>query len=126
MKLTITGYFDSNLELKSQIEVAKRNHLDTIALRAYAGHPLLEIKDAEIKTVLTTLKQEKLEIGFIDSNIKPYPMNSAFKHKDALEAFKHIIKLSNKLKTDYILLEIPQFHDVIEDFWILNASSKAI
>ncbi len=115
MKLTMTGFFDEKKSLKDTIEILKRNQLTAIALRTYEGRPLIEMNDQDIHDLQSKLKQEKIEISVIDTMIEPYPIESKKKHTEALDQFKYMIKFSTKLKVDYLLFELPIFHDCIKE-----------
>ncbi len=116
MKATITGFFDRAQDLERTIEIVKENKLTHIALRRFKGRSLIEMSDAEIKELQAKLRSERIDISIIDTAIKPYDVTSKSRHAEALDAFKYMIKLSTKLKVDYLFLELPQFHDVIEAY----------
>ncbi|MDY0338590.1 MAG: hypothetical protein WC134_02780 [Acholeplasmataceae bacterium] len=115
MKLTITGYFDLNPSLDDTIEILKRNQLSHVILRAYNHRPLLEMNDQDIRELQSKLKNKKIEIAMLDTMIEPYPIESKKKQKEALDEFIYFIKLSSKLKVDYLLMELPVFHDCIKE-----------
>lgn len=116
MKLTITGFFDYKKTLDQSIETTKKNQLSTLALRQYEGRSLIEMNDQDIKNLLTKLKSDKIELSMLDTMIEPYPIESKKKHQEALDQFRYMVKLSSKLKVDYLLFELPIFHDCIEEF----------
>ena len=116
MKLTITGFFDYKKTLDQSIETLKRNQLSTLALRQYGNKPLIEMNDQDIRDLLTKLKTEKIELSMIDTMIKAYPIESKKQHHEAIDQFKYMVKLSSKLKVDYLLFELPVFHDCIKEF----------
>lgn len=119
MKQTITGFFSQDLD--QAIEVAKRNNLRAICLASYQNKPIIEMSDADVRDLLTKLKKEKLDIALIDAGIKPYRVDQRNAHLEALDEFKYIIKLSQKLKVDYIAIDLPIFHDVMEAFVDIKA-----
>lgn len=116
MKLMITGFFDYKKTLDQSIETIKRNQLSTLALRSYEGRSLIEMNDQDVRNLLAKLKYDKIELSIIDTMIKPYPIESKKQHQEALDQFKYMVKLSSKLKVDYLLFELPIFHDCIEEF----------
>lgn len=116
MKLTMTGFFDYKNSIDHAIEAVKRNQLSFLAIRQYQGRPIIEMNDSDIKDVQSKLKNDKIELVLMDTMIKPYPIESKKNHQEALDQFKYMIKLSSKFKVDHLLLELPIFHDCIEEF----------
>jgi sugar phosphate isomerase/epimerase len=123
MKQIITGFLDQEGKLKfnEQLELANKHNLDQISLRYYNQKPLIEVSDKDVKEMLALLKEHRLKVAMIDTLIKPYDVNSDNKFKEALDEFKYMIKLSDKFKTNYLILRLPIFNDVIKEFDIIKA-----
>ncbi|BCR36560.1 sugar phosphate isomerase/epimerase family protein [Mariniplasma anaerobium] len=123
MKQTITGFLDQEGKLKfnQQLELANKHNIDQISLRYYNQKPLIEINDKEVKEMLVLLKDHRLKVGIIDTLIKPYDVNSDAKYKEALDEFKYMVKLADKFKTNYLILRLPIFNDVIKELDVIKA-----
>jgi len=118
MKPIITGFldFDGKSTFAEQIELATKLQLNYICLRKYNQRPLIEIDDKEIKTLLSTLKETKLKIAIIDTNIDSYDINDDKKHSNALDEFNNMIRLADRLKVQYLYYRLPQFNNVINEY----------
>ncbi len=136
MKSTITGFFDhkGKLSLEEQIDLLKRHTIDTVCLRYYNHKPLIEINDKGIKDILEQTKNNKIKIAAIDTLIKSYDINNDQKATTALDEFKFIVKLADKLKVNQLFIRLPKFNDVIEEFeniklrlepWIIHAAKHS-
>lgn len=127
MKQTITGFLDQEgkLNFNEQLELANKHNLDQISLRYYNQKPLIEISDKEIKEMQSLLKEHKLKVAIIDTLIKPYDVNSDAKYKAAFDEFKYMIKLADKFKTNYLILRLPIFNDVIKELDIIKSRMHA-
>ncbi len=118
MKATLTGYFDleGKLNLTESMQKAIKHGLDTIALRTYSGQPLLECSDGELKKIILDTKGERIKLSIIDSNITPYDPYDDRKHNNALDEFKYILKVADRLKVNHVLLRLPIIHNILEEF----------
>jgi len=136
MKATITGFLDheGKLSFEEQIELIKKHNLDHISIRYYNHKPLLEASDKEIKHMAQIMKENKIKGALLDTLIAGYDINSDHKANEALDEFKHLIKVSNLLKISYLLIRLPKFNDVIEEIenikirlqpWITLASKHS-
>ncbi len=133
MKATLTGFFDHDgkLTFKEQLELAKKHQIDAISIRYYDRKPVLEITDKEIKTIHQLLKDYKIKGVLLDTLIGDYDLNSDNKAKEAYDEFKYLVKVSNLLKINHLLIRLPKFTDVMEELenikirlqpWITYAS----
>lgn len=118
MKPTITGYFDQDgtATFEEQIALAQRHQITSICLGAYGKQSLIELSDSDHKKIISALKDAKLKIAAIDTGISSYDINSDSKHAEALDAFKYMVKLADKLKVTQLFFRLPIFNDVIEEF----------
>jgi sugar phosphate isomerase/epimerase len=118
MKPTITGFLDAegHSTFEDQILFAQRHGMDTISLRAYNGQPIIEISDNELKKITNDLKLNKMKIGILDSNIASFNINDQRKQTDALDEFKYMIKVAERLKISHVYFRLPKFNDVINEF----------
>lgn len=118
MKPVITGFL--NLEkretFKEQIATAKKLNINSICLKEFNQRPIIELNDAELKEINLLLKTEKMKVDILDTNIKPYDINSDAKHKEALAEFKSMINIAKKLKVKHLYYRLPLFTDVIEEY----------
>ncbi len=122
MKPTITGYLDLGgmASFDEQIQRAKTHNISTICLKKYNQRPLIELSESEIKHLISSLKDAKLKISILDTNINSYDINDDRKHSIALDEFKYMVKLSDRLKVSHLFYNIPKFNDVIEEFENIN------
>jgi sugar phosphate isomerase/epimerase len=118
MKPLITAYLNhhSDQKIDALFDLAIKYNLDCLSLNACSGKPIIEMTETEIKKLIELTKEKKLKIGIIDPEIKSYDINSDQKHKEALDEFKHIVKFSDRIKTNVILYRLPKFDDVIQQF----------
>ncbi len=117
MKATITGFFDQEgkLSFKEQLEFASKHELEAISIRYYNHKPLLEASDKEIKSMVQLLKDYKMKGALLDTLIGDYDLNSDQKAKEAFDEFKYLVKASNILKINYLIIRLPKFNDVMEE-----------
>ena len=118
MKPTITGFFDQNgkLTFDEQIALAMKHKIETICLRAYNKRPIIELSDGDLKQIISTTKDAKIKIGMIDTNIMSYDLYDEKKYKDALDEFKYMIKVADKLKATHLTFRLPIFNEVIKEY----------
>jgi len=118
MKTTITGFldFDSKSTFEEQIECATKHQHTHICLKKYNQSPLIELSEGEIKKLVSALKDTKLKIAIIDTNIEPYDINDDRKHSIALDEFKYMVKLADRLKVQHLYYKLPKFNDVINEY----------
>jgi sugar phosphate isomerase/epimerase len=118
MKTTITGFFDAegHSTFEDQMLFAQRHGIDTICLRTYNGQPLIEVSDNDLKKIANDLKLNKMKIGILDSNIQSFQISDTRKQTDALDEFKYMIKLADRLKISHVLFRLPKFDDVINQY----------
>jgi sugar phosphate isomerase/epimerase len=118
MKPTITGFFDAegHSTFEDQMLFAQRHGIDTICLRAYNGQPLIEVSDNDLKKLANDLKLNKMKIGILDSNIESFQLTDTRKQTDALDEFKYMVKLADRLKISHVYFRLPRFNDVINDY----------
>ncbi len=120
MKTIITGFFDQkDHQFESILQEMERLQVQHLFLRSYQGKPLLEITESEIKDILNLTKVAKIKVDAIHTMIKPYDIHAKQKHDDAIDEFKFMIKLSDKLKVQNLMLELPVFQSVIEEYEII-------
>ena len=118
MKAIITGFLDQEgqLTLAQSMQKAIKHNMDTLALRSYSGHPLLECTDGELKKIILDTKGERIKLSLIDANITPYDPYDDRKHANALDEFKYILKVADRLKVNHVCLKLPIINNVIEEF----------
>jgi len=118
MKPTLTGYLDlgGKATFEEQIEQAKKHHLSGICLKKYNQTPLIQLSESEIKNLISSLRDAKIKITIMDTNIDSYDINDDRKHSIALDEFKYMVKLSDRLKVQHLFYNLPKFTDVIEEF----------
>ena len=118
MKPNITGFFDydGTASFQDQIAIAQKNQLDYICLRSYNGERIIELSDGDLKKILLELKTAKLKIAILDTGIQSYDIYDDRKHAEALDEFKYMIKVADKLKVSYLFFRLPKFNDVIEEY----------
>ncbi|MBN2300620.1 MAG: TIM barrel protein [Acholeplasmataceae bacterium] len=118
MRPILTGFLDleNKASFQEQIDSALKHHISTICLRSYNQNPLIEISDSDIKKILQILKESKIKIIALDTKIKSYDINDDHKHIEALDEFKYMIKLADRLKVQNLYLNLPKFNDVIEEY----------
>ncbi len=118
MRVTLTGYFDyaSLSTFEDRQKKALEFGIDAIALKNYQNQPLIELSDGDIKRLITDLKTMKMHISLIDTGSTPYDLYDDRKHANALDEFKYMIKLADRLKVNMLTLRLPEFNDVMEEF----------
>ncbi|MCR3906297.1 MAG: sugar phosphate isomerase/epimerase [Tenericutes bacterium] len=118
MRPIIAGFLDQDgtSSFDEQIELVNKHKLSSICLRQYNQKPLIELKDSEIKKIMSTLKEQKLKIAIIDTNNKSYDIYNDRNHADMLDEFKYMVKLSDKLKVSHLFFRLPKFTNVIEEY----------
>ena len=118
MKPNITGFFDydGTSSFQDQIAVAQKNQIEYICLRSYNGKPIIELNDSDLKKIMLELKTAKLKIAVLDTGISPYDIYDERKHAEALDEFKYMIKVADKLKVAHLFFRLPIFNDVIEEY----------
>lgn len=118
MKATIIGFLDQDgkLNFEEQIQLVKKHGLDQVAIRYYNHKPLLEASDKDLKQMYQTMKDHKIKGSLMDSLIASYDVNSDHKANEAFDEFKYIVKASNILKISHLLIRLPKFNDVMEEF----------
>ena len=118
MKPTITGYLNlgGKADFNQQIQQAERHNINSICLKKYNQSPLIELNEGEIKHLISSLKDAKLKISVIDTNIDSFDINDDRKYSIALDEFKYMVKLSDRLKVQHLFYNLPKFTDVIEEF----------
>jgi len=123
MKPILTGFFDHHQQITfdEMIQFTDRYELDQICIRQFNKKPIIEINDADIKNMLQSLKTSKNKIAIIDSCIKPFDIHQEAKFQEALDEFKYILKVAEKLKVSHIMLELPIFVDVIQEFELIKS-----
>jgi sugar phosphate isomerase/epimerase len=122
MKPLITAYLNHQTDKKIEglFDLAIKYNLDCLSLNSFSGKPIIEMTETDIKKLIELSKEKKIKIGIIDPNIKSYDINSDQKHKEALDEFKHIVKFSDRVKSNVILYRLPHFDDVIQQFELLE------
>lgn len=118
MRAIITGFldFDPKASFEEKVECATKHHLNHICLREYNQNPLIELSEKEIKNLQSTLKDSKLKIDIIDTNIEPYDINDDRKHSIALDEFKYMVKFADRLKVQHLYYRLPKFNDVLKEY----------
>ncbi len=122
MKQILTGFLDQegSISFSEQLKLAQKHHIDHIALRYYNQKPLIEISEKEIKEMQNDLKDAKMRVSMIDTLTKGYDINSDAKQKEALDEFKYMVKIADKFKTNYLILRLPKFNDVMKEFDLIK------
>lgn len=122
MKIRLSAYFDhlGKLSLKERLSLAKRHQVEAIGLRYYKERPLVEMTEKDVKEVYQLLKDERMQIAFIDGQIGDFDLNNDSQYKDHLEQFKYMIKIADRLRANIVCLRLPKFNDVIEEFDNIN------
>jgi len=69
-----------------------------------------------LKKIANDLKLNKMKIGILDSNIQSFQLSDTRKQTDALDEFKYMIKLADRLKISHVYFRLPKFNDVINEF----------
>jgi len=118
MKPIITGFFDhqGSISFDEQLNIIQRHQMNQVCLRYYNQKPLIECSDKELKEIYNKTKDKRIKIAAIDTLIKSYDINNDLEAKEAFDAFKHLVKVAQKLKISYLFVRLPKFHDVIEEF----------
>ena len=118
MKPTITGFFDHDGKnsFEEQLKFAQKHQLDAISIRYYDHKPLLETSEKEVKQMIQLLKTYKIKLGLLDTMIGHYDLNSDSKAQEEFDAFKYLVKVSDLLKINHLIIRLPIFNDVIEEF----------
>lgn len=118
MRAKLTAYFDHDgkLPLTDRIALAKHHGINAIGLRSYQDRPLIEMSDRDAKDVYQLFRQVDMNLSFLDAGIGNYDLNSDAQFKDQLEAFKFLIELSDRLKTNILCLRLPRFTKVIDEY----------
>jgi len=118
MKPIITGFldFDGTSSFEAKIECATKHQLSYICLKKYNQSPLIELSEKEIKDLQSSLRDAKLKIAIIDTNIESYDINDDRKHSVALDEFKYMVKFADRLKVQHLYYQLPKFNDVIEEY----------
>jgi sugar phosphate isomerase/epimerase len=118
MKPILTGYLDDNgtSSFALCMEKAIKFGVDHLALRMFNKQPLIELSDGDLKKLLVDLKSERLKVSVIDSNILPYDLYDERKHANAVDEFKYMLKVADRLKVTHIFLRLPVINDVIEEY----------
>ncbi|HBG32690.1 MAG TPA: hypothetical protein DEG42_01890 [Acholeplasmataceae bacterium] len=122
MKPIITGFLDhqGKSTFDEQIALALKHHIDTICLKTYNNRPIIEISDNDLKQIIQTTKDAKIKIGVIDTGIMSYDLYDDKKHKDALDEFKYMVKVADKLKASHLYFRLPIFNDVIKEYDVIS------
>jgi sugar phosphate isomerase/epimerase len=122
MKPILTGFFDfyQNITFEEMILFTDKYELDQLCIRSYQKKPLLEVTDNDIKNMLQSLKSAKNKIAIIDTGIKPYDIHQESKFQTALDEFKYLLKVAEKLKVTHVMMELPTFTDVIQEFELIE------
>lgn len=118
MKSIITGFFEEpNLDkLESKLALMVKHGVDHLAIREYDHRPLVELSDGEIKKLLLDTKGMRVKFSILDAGILPYDPYNARKHQDAIDTFKYMLKIADRLKITYILLNLPEINDIIQEY----------
>ncbi|TNF08631.1 MAG: hypothetical protein EP317_02740 [Bacillota bacterium] len=122
MKPILTGFFDHHQQItfEEMIAFTDRYELDQICIRHYNKKPMIEVSEADIKQMLLSLKTAKNKIAIIDTGIKPFDIHQEGKFQEAFDEFKYLLKVAEKLKVSHIMLELPIFTDVIQEFELIK------
>lgn len=118
MKPMITGFFnqDGKTSLNESIKKAQKHEIEYLALRSFDGVPLIELSEGELKKILLDSKSERIKFSILDSNITPYNLYDEHKHHEALDEFKYMLKVAERLKINHIFLKLPIINHIIEEF----------
>jgi sugar phosphate isomerase/epimerase len=118
MKTLITGFFDFNQSRTffEQIETAKKHNLDTICLRSFERGKLFEMSDQNLTDLIKSLKANKMKVAIIDPQLSVYHLYNDYENQVALDQFKFIVNLAEKLKATHLYLDLPHIEDVIREF----------
>jgi len=122
MKPIITAFlnsFDKN-DIQEIIQLAGELKIESLSLDSLHQVPIIEASKQEIKDFQLLLKEKKIKIGIIDPQLPSYHVDKDHKHKEALDYFKAIVKISDLLKNNFIYLSLPDFEDVIDQYDILE------
>lgn len=122
MKPIITGFLDQDgqLSLEDQIEQANRHDLDALCLKSYKGEKLIELSEPSQKQLLQTLKQNRLRIAIIDPQIRTYDLYDDRAHREALDEFKYMAMMADRLRATHLYHRLPVINDVIKEFADIN------
>lgn len=118
MKAIITGFLDAegHSTFEDQMLFAQRHGIDTICLRTYNGQPIIEISDGDLKKISNDLKLNKMKIGILDLNIQSFNVSDQRQLNDALDEFKYMVKIADRLKINHVFYRLPKFNNVMDDF----------
>ena len=121
MKAVITGFFtEQKKPFESHIDYLQSLNIQTLCLDHYQGKKLIELTDHEIKDILLLLKNKKVKIELIDSGIKPFDMYVQKQYDDAIDEFKYMLRIAEKLKANTLLLELPKINDALQEFEMIK------
>lgn len=118
MKAILTAYLDQHGQssFAEQLEKVIKFELDHLCLRIWNGQPLIELSDGELKKILLDTKGSRIKIAMIDSGIQPYDPYDDRKHAKALDEYKYMLKLADRIKATYVLMRLPIINNVIEEY----------
>ncbi len=118
MKARITGFLDhdKNLTLEQQIEIAEKHQLDSICIRFNQHKDIFDVEDKDVRIIYDLLKSHKLKVSIVDPEIKPYKMESNNQHEEAIDRFKHALKIATKLKATHVYLRLFKFNNIIDEY----------
>lgn len=118
MKPIITGYLDHDgtMGFEYSVQKALKSGIDSLALRAYDGKPLIELSDGELKKILLDAKGDHIKFSIMDSNIKPYDPYDDKKHANAVDEYKYMLKVAERLKINHLFLKLPIINNIIEEY----------
>lgn len=118
MKCIITGFFDEHLaqNLETRMQLMVKHGIDHLAIRQHDHRPMIELSDGEIKKLLLDTKSMRIKFSLLDAGILPYDPYNARKHQDAIDTFKYMLKVAERLKINHILLNLPDINDIIQEF----------
>ena len=122
MKVKLTAYFDrlGKNPLEERITLAKRYGIEEIGFRYYQERPLIEMSEKDIKHVYQLLKDNHMQIAYIDGQVGDFDLNSDSQYKEHLDQFKFMIELADKLRVNIVCLRLPKFTKVIDEFENIN------
>ena len=121
MKPIITGFYDHHQsDLQSQIDFAVSKQLSDISLRNVNGHPLYLIDQKTYQEIISTIKKGKIKVSLLDPNMPAYDLEDDKKHQEAMDVYKDLLILAQKIKTTYILLRLPKVNLVIEQMELIK------
>ncbi|MFU8793003.1 MAG: hypothetical protein ACNA7K_03175 [Acholeplasmataceae bacterium] len=121
MKPLLTGFFDHDqITIQDQLDNARLHNISEVSLRMVNGFKLGEIDGKTYQDILNTVKKSKQKVVCLDPNLDPYDLYQEKRHKEAIETYKEIMILANKIKTPYIALRLPKFQNVIEEIEVIN------